>query len=87
MKAKTNAERFLSRVDLITILAFVDRFSTRELLLTFKGDSAEDTSSQQERWVRRILPTIQDLVAACQSWTDPDPPYESHALLRFNDNV
>ena len=87
MKAKTNAERFLSRVDLVTILAFVDRFSTRELLLTFKGDSAEDTSSQQERWVRRVLPAVKDLVATYESWTDPDPPYESHVLLRFDDEV
>ena len=87
MKRKTNAERLVERADFITILAFVDRFSTREILLTFKGDSAADTSSQQERWVRRVLPAVKDLVATYESWTDPDPPYESHVLLRFDDEV
>ena len=89
MSSKTNAERFIARADLTTILAFVDRLSTGEILLTFKGrsegKSIEDTSSQQQRWIRRMLPGVQDLVADYDVWTDPNPPYESHVSLHFDD--
>lgn len=81
---KTNAERFLERADLITVLAFVDRFSTREILLTFKGESAEDTTAQRQKWIRRVLPSVEDLVAEWSAWTDTEPPCESHVLLRFD---
>ena len=83
----TNTERFIRRADLTSILAFVDRLSTREVLLTFKGVSAEDTTAQRQEWIRRVLPSVQDLVAECEAWTDPDPPCESHVLLRFDATV
>ena len=34
-----------------------------------------------------MLPPVQDLVAEYDAWTDPDPPYESHILLRFDENA
>ena len=80
---RTNAERFLERTDLITILAFVDRLSAREILLTFRGNSTEDTFAQQQGWIRWILSPVDDLIAEHKAWTDPDPPYESHMLLQL----
>ena len=82
---RTNAERFIARADLTAILAFVDRFSTRAILLTFKGVSAEDTTAQRQEWIRRVLPSVQDLVAEWSAWTETETPYEAHVLLRFNE--
>ena len=48
---RTNAEQFLERADLIAIFAFVYRLSAREILLTFKSDSTEDTFGQQQGWI------------------------------------
>ena len=83
MAKKTNLERFLERADLLTALAIVDRISTREVLLTFRGRSSKGGSSQQQGWLRQFLPLVEDLITHDEAWTDTDPPNEAHVLLHL----